>query len=60
VRWLVLRQALMLVLAGVIVGLPAAMGVGTLLKGLLFGLGPTHPTTLILATLTSGRPRFLK
>jgi predicted permease len=40
VRWLVLRHALGLVLAGLAVGLPAAVGAARLLRGLLFGLQP--------------------
>jgi putative ABC transport system permease protein len=51
VRWLVLRQAFLLVLAGVTVGLPAAAGVGRLLRGLLFGLSPIDPARLTLAAL---------
>ncbi len=51
VRWLVLRQALALVLAGVALGLPAAWGASRLLRGLLFGLSPTDPARLAVAAL---------
>jgi predicted permease len=40
VRWLVLRQALSLVLIGLGLGIPAAIGVSQLLQGLLFQVDP--------------------
>jgi predicted permease len=51
VRWMVLRQAFALVLAGVALGLPAAMAASRLLKGFLFGLSPTDPAILTAAPL---------
>jgi predicted permease len=51
VRWLVLRQAFVLVGAGLLVGLPAAVAVGRLLRGFLFGLSPMDPATLTGAAL---------
>jgi ABC-type antimicrobial peptide transport system permease subunit len=51
VLWMVLRQAFALVLAGVAVGLPAAMGASRLLETFLFGVRPMDPTTLALAAL---------
>jgi predicted permease len=51
VRWLVLRQALVLVGAGVAVGLPAAMAASRLLEGTLFGVRPADPGVLTLAAL---------
>jgi predicted permease len=52
VRWLVLRQALGMVVTGVAVGLPAAMaGAQVLVESLLFGITPLHPPTLALAGL---------
>ena len=51
VRWLVLRQALALVLAGVALGLPAAWAASRLLRGLLYGLSPADPTRLAGAAL---------
>jgi putative ABC transport system permease protein len=51
VRWLVLRQAFGLGLAGVVVGLPAAVAVARLLRGFLFGLGPMDPAALLTAGL---------
>ena len=46
VLWMVLREALVLVGAGVIAGIPAAIGVGNLIKSLLFGLHPVDPVAL--------------
>jgi ABC-type antimicrobial peptide transport system permease subunit len=51
VHWLVLRQAFTIVLAGVAVGLPAAIAAARLLEGLLFGVRPVHPPTLVGAAL---------
>ena len=51
VRWMVLRQSLMLVAAGVFLGVPAAL-VGTqVLESLLFGLGERDAWVLGAATL---------
>jgi len=49
VLWMVLRESLMLYLAGVAVGLPAAFAVGRLLKATLFGLQPEDPVTFVAA-----------
>ena len=46
VRWLVLRQALVVVVAGLVVGLPASLAGGRLLSGFLFGIEPTDAATL--------------
>jgi predicted permease len=51
VRWLVLRQALVLVAAGVAVGIPAAVASSRLLRGALFGVQPVDPPTLVGAAL---------
>jgi predicted permease len=53
--WMVMREALVLVVAGTAVGLPAAFAVARLasshISGLLFGLKSTDPTTIGLATV---------
>jgi ABC-type antimicrobial peptide transport system permease subunit len=49
-RWLVLRQAMVLALAGVAIGIPAALGASRLLQGLLFGLSATDAATYVFAT----------
>jgi ABC-type antimicrobial peptide transport system permease subunit len=51
VRWLVLRQAFGLVLAGLAVGVPAALVAARLLEGLLFGVPALHAPTLMGAAL---------
>ncbi len=52
VRGLVVRQAAMLALLGVAVGVPAALGLTRLLQGLLHGVGPADPVTF--AVVASG------
>ena len=49
VLWQVLRQVLALATAGVVLGLPAALGAGQLIESLLFGLAPRDPVTLAAA-----------
>ena len=51
VRWLVLREALLLLGAGVVVGLPLIVGVTRLAAALLYGLTPTDPVSLGLAVV---------
>jgi ABC-type antimicrobial peptide transport system permease subunit len=51
VSWLILREALLLVIAGVAVGLPMIFAVTRLASTLLFGLTPTDPGSLIFAAL---------
>jgi predicted permease len=43
VLWLVLRESLIMSLAGAVVGLPLAKGAAYLLRSILFGLGPNDP-----------------
>jgi predicted permease len=52
VRWLVLRQALALVLAGVALGVPAALAAGRGIESLLYGVTSADPANLALATAT--------
>jgi len=51
VFWLILREALLLVTAGVAVGLPIIFAGARLASTLLFGLTPTDPVSLLLAAL---------
>jgi ABC-type antimicrobial peptide transport system permease subunit len=51
VFWLILREALLLVIAGVAVGLPMIFAGASLASTLLFGLTPTDPVSLLLAAL---------
>jgi putative ABC transport system permease protein len=51
VIWLVLREALLLVLAGAAAGMPVVWAVTRLVSAMLFGLKPTDPLSLSLASL---------
>jgi len=51
VRWLILREALALVIAGVALGLPLIFAGARLAATLLFGLTPTDPVSLLSAAL---------
>ena len=51
VFWLILREAFLLVIAGVAVGLAMIFAVTRLASTLLFGLTPTDPVSLLLAAL---------
>jgi predicted permease len=51
VLWMVLREALLLVLAGVAVGLPATLAASRLMSTMLFGLSPWDPLTIAFAAL---------
>jgi ABC-type antimicrobial peptide transport system permease subunit len=52
VRWLILREALMLLLAGLAVGLPLIVVVTRSAQSLLFDLTPTDPVSLGLAAVS--------
>ena len=51
VFWLVLREALWLIVVGVVVGLPLIFAVTRLASALLFDLSPTDPLSLLGAAL---------
>ena len=52
VLWLILRETLLLVLIGVVVGLPLALGGTHLIKSMLFGLGIVDPLAMIVPAIT--------
>jgi predicted permease len=52
VRWMVLREALAVILIGLGVGIPVAIVVTRLIKGLLYGLSPTDPPSLAAGAFT--------
>jgi ABC-type antimicrobial peptide transport system permease subunit len=49
VLWMVLRESLLVSLAGALVGLPLAVGAAHLLRSTLFGVGPNDPITFAAA-----------
>jgi len=51
VLWMVLGESLLVVTAGVVVGLPLAIAAARLLRSALFGLGPGDPLTFAAALL---------
>jgi predicted permease len=51
VQWMVMREVLTLAGAGVLIGLPAALGVTRLLESQLYGIAPHDPVIAIGATL---------
>jgi ABC-type antimicrobial peptide transport system permease subunit len=46
---MILREALLMVLAGFVVGIPAAMATARLIRSQLYGLGPYDPMTMLFA-----------
>ena len=52
VRLMILRESLLLVVAGVAVGLPATFAATRLVSAFLFGLSPADPVSLSLAVLS--------
>ena len=51
VSWLILREVVLLALIGLVVGLPAAYGLGRLTESLLFGVKASDPLVFIAAGL---------
>ena len=54
VVWLVLRQGMTPVAAGLVVGMAGAMGLARLMQGLLFQVAPSDPATLLVAAAVLG------
>ena len=49
VRWMVMREILLLVALGIGIGVPVALAGNRLISNMLFGLGPADPVSLIAA-----------
>ncbi len=52
VRWLVLRETLLLAILGVVIGMPCAIGLSRVIEHLLYGVSPREPVTLLIVSLT--------
>lgn len=52
VRWMVMRESLVLVALGILLGIPAALAGTTILQSLLFGLDARDPVTLGAACIS--------
>ena len=50
--WMVLKESLLLVGIGLVVGIPAAWGAAQLIASQLFGVNPTDPVTLLTAVVS--------
>ncbi len=48
---MVLRESLLLVLAGIAIGVPASLAAARLISGLLFGVSATDPATISMACM---------
>jgi ABC-type antimicrobial peptide transport system permease subunit len=51
VVWLVMREVVLLVAAGIAVALPLAFSLARLIRSELYGIGPTDPISIAGATL---------
>jgi len=51
ILWSVLREILLLALAGLAIGIPCALAAAPLIATLLFGVSPGDPVTLVAASL---------
>jgi predicted permease len=51
VLWMVLRESLLLMLAGAVIGVPLVLAAARLLGTLLYGIDGTDPVTIAIATL---------
>jgi len=49
VRWMVMREILLLVALGIAIGVPAALAGNRLISNMLFGLRPADPVSLLAA-----------
>jgi predicted permease len=51
-QWMVLREVLVVALAGAAIGVPAALAAAGVVRTLLFGVAPTDPWIILSATTT--------
>lgn len=51
VIWMIMREVLLVLAVGVVIGVPAAMGLSRLVRSQLYGLTPYDPGTVVGATV---------
>jgi len=51
VQWMVLRESLWMVAAGMAVGIPAALGLTKYVQATLYGIKPNDPVSFVAATV---------
>lgn len=51
VRWQVMREVVLWIAAGIVIGLPATLGGGRLVRTMLYGLSGSDPWSLIAAVV---------
>ena len=59
VLWMVLREVALMAAAGIVLGLPVAIGLSRFVQSQLYGLSPTDPATLALSTVILGSVAML-
>ncbi len=59
VLWMVLREVAIMASAGIVLGLPVAIGLSRFVQSQLYGLSPTDPITLSMATVILGSVAML-
>jgi len=52
VRWMVMREIARLVVLGIVIGTAISLAAGRLVATMLYGLKPTEPNNLAVATAT--------
>src|SRR5918994_6828032 len=50
VLWMVLREVAVMLVAGIVIGLPVAIALSRFVQSQLYGLSPTDPATLVVAS----------
>ncbi len=48
-QWMVIKETLFLIIVGLAIGVPMALGAASLVSKQLFGMKPTDPLTLVAA-----------
>lgn len=51
VVWMVLREVVLLMVIGIVIGVPGALGLSRLVRSQLYGIEPSDPLTLVVAAV---------